>query len=111
MTKITYYPFGQADCESELKILKSGYEKLYFDETPFNDTAIEPDAYLIIGRRGSGKTALSQYFSFQKVIKNHIYIDVDEPDIYQHVLIDISNHASEFREIAIPRLKKLPDYL
>ncbi len=104
-------PFGQADCESELKILKSEYSKLYFDETPFNSAAIEPETYLIIGRRGSGKTALAQYFSFQKSLENPIYIDVDEPAVYQQVLSDIASRASESREIAIPRLKKVWEYV
>jgi hypothetical protein len=104
-------PFGQADCESEVKILKSEYSELYFDETPFNTAAIDPQTYLIIGRRGSGKTALAQYFSFQGTFRNPIYIDVDEPAIYQQVLSDIAARASEAREIAIPRLKKVWEYV
>lgn len=104
-------PFGQADCESELRILKSEYSELYFDETPFNSAAIRPQTYLIIGRRGSGKTALSRYFSFQKTLPNPIYIDVDEPAVYQQVLSDIASRASESREIAIPRLTKVWEYI
>lgn len=104
-------PFGQADCESEIKLLKSDYTEIYFDETPFNNPAIRPETYLIVGRRGSGKTALSQYFSFQKSIADPIYIDVDEPHVYQQVLSDIAGRASELREIAIPRLKKLWEYV
>jgi len=109
--KIRREPFGQADCESELKILRAEYSKLYFDETPFNSAAIEPQSYVIIGRRGSGKTALSQYFSFQKVIGDPIYIDVDEPAVYQQVLAGIAARASESREIAIPRLVKIWQYV
>src|SRR6185312_14933951 len=90
-------PFGQADCESEMKVLKSNYSDLYFDETPFNAAAVDPGTYLVIGRRGSGKTALAQYFSFQKTLQRPIYIDVDEPAVYQQVLSDIATHASEAR--------------
>src|SRR5262245_17940499 len=43
-------PFGQADCESEVRSLKAEYSELYFDETPFNEAAIKPETYLIIGR-------------------------------------------------------------
>jgi hypothetical protein len=111
VTQASRAPFGQADCESELKILKSEYSKLYFDETPFNEAAIQPETYLIIGRRGSGKTALSQYLSFQKTIRNPISIEVDEPTIYQKILTDVAAHASESREIAIPRLKRLWEYI
>jgi hypothetical protein len=104
-------PFGQADCESEMKTLKAEYSKLYFDESPFNAAALDDETYLIIGRRGSGKTALAQYFSFQRALPNPIYIDVDEPVIYQSVLEDISSRASELREIAIPKLVKLWEVL
>jgi hypothetical protein len=107
----TRAPFGEADCESELKLLKSEYSKVYFDETPFNAASIHPDAYLIIGRRGSGKTALSQYFSFQRVLPDPIYIDVDEPAIYQQVLSELGASAPGSREIVIPRLKKIWEYV
>ena len=42
-------PFGEAASELELG---ENYPDLYFGETPFNDSAIDPDTYLIIGRRG-----------------------------------------------------------
>jgi Cdc6-like AAA superfamily ATPase len=111
MIEVEQNPFGQADCESELKTLKSEYSELYFDETPFNTEAIKPQTYLIVGRRGSGKTALAQYFSFQKVLTDPIYIDVDEPRVYQKVLSDVASRASEAREIAIPRLQKVWQYV
>jgi hypothetical protein len=103
-------PFGQADCESEFETLKADYSQLYFDGTPFNAASIKPETYLIIGRRGSGKTALSRYFSFQTRIPDPIYIDVDEPKAYRTVLADIAARASESREIAIPRLVKVWEY-
>lgn len=104
-------PFGEADCDSEVRILKSEYSEVYFEETPFNTSAIKPETYLIIGRRGSGKTALAQYFSFQKTLHNPTYIAVDEPGVYQKVLSDIAVRASESREIAIPRLKRIWEYV
>src|ERR1043165_572422 len=111
MAQISRTPFGEADCESELKMLKSDYSELYFAQTPFNAEAIEPRTYLIVGRRGSGKTALAQYFSFQTALKSPVYFDVTEPVVYQQVLSDIASRASEAREIAIPRLKKVWEYV
>src|SRR5438270_7113132 len=92
-------PFGEADCESEIIELKDRYRSLYFDETPFNIAAVNPNTYLIIGRRGAGKTALSRYFSFPGTFKNPIYIHVEEPDAYHEVLSTVSSRASEHREI------------
>jgi hypothetical protein len=104
-------PFGQANCEKELEELQSDYSEIYFDETPFNSASIKPETYLIIGRRGSGKTALAQYFSFQNEIKNPIYIDVNEPLVFQRVLSEIASRASESRQVAIPRLEKVWQYV
>ena len=114
MTKLGRTPFGLAACEAELEELKqfeTEYSELYFDDTPFNGPSIQPETYLIIGRRGSGKTALTQYFSFQTEINNPIYIDVNEPKEFQRVLSEISARASEARQIAIPRLEKVWQYV
>ncbi|MBL0341199.1 MAG: hypothetical protein IPP71_09855 [Bacteroidetes bacterium] len=74
---------------------------------------MESNTYLIIGRRGSGKTSLSQYFTFQKdkSLKGSICIDVDEPNLYQHILKKISRMASGNKEIALPRIVKIWEYL
>lgn len=78
-------PFGEADCESELKMLGSSeYSKYYFDHTRFNREALSPKVFLIIGRRGAGKTALSQFFSFQQLMPRVATIEVDEPAAFQH---------------------------
>lgn len=82
-------PFGEVSCEKEIAILEREYENYYFRETPFNQDAIKPRTYLIVGRRGSGKTSLSHYFSFQREIENSVCIDVDEPQAYGGVLAEI----------------------
>jgi hypothetical protein len=104
-------PFGQADCESEVRSLKADYRELYFDETPFNEAALKSETYLIIGRRGSGKTALSHYFSFKKAFDDPIYIDVDEPALYQKFLSELAAQAGESRELAIYRLQRIWYYV
>lgn len=105
------HPFGEADCESEVAILKDEYSQYYFYHTRFNELALERGVFLIIGRRGSGKTALSQYFSFQKQIRNATAIDVDEPDAFQMVLNRISSSAAHSREVAIPRIAKIWEFV
>ncbi len=103
--------FGQADCESEVRVLKAEYSELYFDETPFNETAIESETYLIIGRRGSGKTALSHYFSFGGTFKDRISIDIDEPALYQRALSELAGQAAYPRDLAISRLQRMWFYV
>jgi hypothetical protein len=100
-------PFGEADCESEVKLLKDEYRSYFFYNTHFNDLALDPKCFLIIGRRGAGKTALSQFFSFQERWPGAIAIDVDEPTAFEQVLEKIPALAAQSREVAVPRISKI----
>jgi hypothetical protein len=100
-------PFGEVDCESEVKLLKDEYQRYFFYGTPFNDLALDPKCFLIIGRRGAGKTALSQFFSFQKRFPNTIAIDVDEPTAFEQVLQKWPKLASQSREIVVPCIARI----
>jgi hypothetical protein len=106
-----FSPFGEADCESEIKLLKQEYSEYFFYETRFNSLALDPNVFLIVGRRGSGKTALSQFFSFQKQLRNTIAIDVDEPVAFEQMLEKISKLTMQSREVAIPRIAKIWDFI
>ena len=91
-------PFGEADCESELKVMGSSeYSKYYFDHTRFNREALSPKVFLIIGRRGAGKTALSQFFSFQHLMPNVTTIEVDEPAAFQQLMSKMAESAASTR--------------
>jgi archaellum biogenesis ATPase FlaH len=105
-------PFGEADCESELKVMGSSeYSKYYFDHTRFNREALSPKVFLIIGRRGAGKTALSQFFSFQQLMPNVTTIEIDEPAAFQQLMSKIAESAASTREVAIPRLVKIWEFV
>ncbi len=105
-------PFGERSCEQEIKILGGEtYKKLYFDEAPFNEVAVDTDTYLIIGRRGSGKTALARYFSFQEKITNPLCIEVLKADAYEQVLSEISRRTSTTRGIAISHLRRVWEFV
>ena len=65
-TAVWFNPFGEADCESEVKLLKQDYSRYFFYHTRFNSRALDPNVFLIVGRRGSGKTALGQFFFVSK---------------------------------------------
>ncbi len=105
------HPFGELCCEHELEILQDQYSNFFFYEAPFNEEALSLDTYLIIGRRGSGKTSLTQYFTFQKSIKNSTNIEVDEPDMYAQVLSKISETASTDTDIAITRIVRIWEFV
>jgi len=103
-------PFGLPACEAELETLRDDYTSFYFHENPFSPAVLKPNVYLIIGRRGSGKTALAQYFSFQETLRDPICIDVSEPHIYQQVLTSIAERTASYRVIAIPHLIKIWEF-
>lgn len=105
-------PFGESDCESEVdKFGIEGYSDWYFPYSRFNQRALRDDVYLIIGRRGSGKTALSNFFFFQKYIKNTSAIDVDEVAAFQNIFAQLAAKSSMCRSIAIPTLEKVWEYI
>jgi len=83
-----FNPFGLLSCEQEIKKLRDfcKYRELFVENTRFNQQSLQDERYLIVGRRGSGKTALTQYYHFQHELPNACYIDVDEPKIFLDVL-------------------------
>lgn len=105
------YPFGEESCEHELAVLRDHYPEYFYEQSRFNAEALEPDVYLIVGRRGSGKTSLTQYFNFQKRYKNAHSIDVDEPEIYQSILQKIANNAYLSPDLAVNDVRKIWEYL
>jgi len=104
--------FGYADCEAELQTLEHGeFADLFLAATPFSDVATRPETYLIIGRRGSGKTALAQYFRFQSDFPNPIYIQIEEPAVFQDVLSHVVTALPESREVVIFELVQIWTYV
>lgn len=104
-------PFGQPACEAELNNGSSDYGRLYFGETPFNGEAVKPHTYLIIGRRGSGKTALAQSFSFHRGSPETMHLAADKPESYQQVLAEMANSASDSRQFAITQMRRIWEYI
>ena len=104
-------PFGEVSCEREVEILQTQYQKYFFDHVPFTEQAIDQQTYLIIGRRGSGKTSLSRYFAFQRRLRNSSCLDVDEPELYNEVLSKLSARTSTTKELAIPKIVQMWEYV
>lgn len=98
------HPFGEECCEFELAVLRQHYASYYFNDAPFNRDSLDTSTYLIVGRRGTGKSSLAEYFKFQNIVKNARCIDVDEPNIYQKVLTEVSRSAGSSPELARIRL-------
>jgi hypothetical protein len=105
------YPFGEESCEHEMAVLQDRYPDYFFDQSRFNDEALDPETYIIVGRRGSGKTSLTKYFNFQQRFKNAISIDVDEPEIYSSILEKIGNNVYLSPDLAVNDVRKIWELL
>ena len=106
------FPFGEESCEHEFKVLQQdGYRKFYYNQSRFNAEALDEDVYLIVGRRGSGKTSLTKYFAFQDIVKKAHSIDVDEPSIYSGILQGIADKPLQSSDLVVIEVGKIWDYL
>jgi hypothetical protein len=82
-------PFGFNASEKELEVLP----ELFLADTEFHKKAMDPLSSVVIGRRGTGKTALAHYYRFGKASYD-IYVDVDEPAVFSKVLEQLSKSMS-----------------
>ncbi len=90
------YPFGEVSCENEVAILKERYKEYFYDQGKFTKDTLLSSTYLIVGRRGAGKTSLAKYLTFQTQIKNARCIDVDEPDVYNEALQNVADSSLHY---------------
>lgn len=105
------YPFGEVSCENEIEVLQEHYSEFFYDKSRFNEEAINPEIYLIVGRRGSGKTSLTKYFGFQNRLKNAHNIDVDEPVIYDSIINRTVHRDYRSPDLAVNDVRKVWEYL
>lgn len=103
--------FGRQSCEDEIVFFGDSYENYYYAEGRFNAEALERSTYLIIGRRGSGKTSLGKYFGFQQQIQSAVSIDVDEPKEYEHAISELGETTDEILDLSISHLERIWEYL
>lgn len=97
-------PFGERSAQEERQVLGDNYQSYFFQEAPFNEAALDRKCYLIVGRRGSGKSSLIEYFGFQNRLPTSELISISKPSLYSAVLEDMDRKLEYPPEIAIPFL-------
>ena len=105
------YPFGEESCEHETKVLGDQYPKYFYNLGRFNHDVINPDTYLIVGRRGAGKTSLAKYLEFQTEIPKARCVDVDEPAVYDEALREMAAHSAYTGDLLTSYLVKVWNYI
>ena len=106
VTHLLSQPFGEESCEYELALLQEDYPAYYFEEAPFNEEAIDSSTYLIVGRRGCGKTSLAHYFEFQTSLGRARCIDISDARRFEQML-QIAERVYYASSMAGPRLVAL----
>ncbi len=105
------YPFGAESCEHEYAVLQDRYQEFFYGLSRFNQEALENETYLIVGRRGSGKTSLTRYFEFQDTIKKAHCILVDVSDIYNTLNRRFGNQAYLNPDLVVGDVRRIWDLL
>ena len=104
-------PFGQPDCEAERDVFQETYQDLYFHLSPFNGEALDKENYLFIGRRGSGKSSLAHYLTFQQQMTGASCIDVNEPAALETVLRKMASEVSTPFELSSFTVSRIWEFI
>ena len=104
-------PFGEISFENEIRKLGTYWEEYFFEYTSFVDGALSQDTYLIVGRRGSGKSSLVQHFVYQDKYPKADNINLGQAENYNTDLFDIASKLEYSEELAIQKLVKLWEFI
>lgn len=102
-------PFGAASAQREAQVLNENYETYYFHEVAYNHVALELNKYLVVGRRGTGKSSLLRYFSFQKDSDSFICVDLNTRSEYQRInqeLLPVARNLDHSMRLEVPNIAK-----
>lgn len=109
--RITSNPFGEESCEHEIQTFGDEYGNYFYREARFNKETLDIDVYLIVGRRGSGKTSLSKYFENYSLYKNIEFVYIDGAPIYDEAFSKIITQASYSGDMLTNRAIKIWEYI
>ena len=96
-------PFGEVCFENESLRLGDHWDNYYFEHLRFVAESLDPEKYLIVGRRGSGKSSLLEHFKYQTRYKNAGCIIVNNDHDYYEEMFRVSSEL----HVQSSRLKKL----
>ncbi len=105
-------PFGEVSFEDEFEQLgEKKWEEYFFEYTYFVEEAINPRTYLIVGRRGSGKSSLLQHILYQDKYPNSDFINFGFAESYNSELYKIASNIDLGQELKVQKLVKVWDYI
>jgi hypothetical protein len=88
-------PFGHLSAEDDNKSLQRVYLSDLADHR--HQSALAPFRRVILGLRGTGKTALARYLKFQSVQPFQAYISIDQRTALSRIHADVDDLLSRSR--------------
>lgn len=104
-------PFGERSFEHEKDVLGESWNQLFFEHAPFNLDSLLTKTYLIVGRRGSGKSSLAEHFNYQNLIPNSRSANVDQASEYMADMVKISKHIGGSADLLINSLVNVWEFI
>ena len=104
-------PFGEISYETEIEHLGKKWEEYFFEYTYFVEESLNPRTYLIVGRRGSGKSSLLQHIIYQDKYPNSDFIDFGFAESYNAELYKIATNIEIGQELKVQKLVKVWEYI
>lgn len=80
--------FGKSDGFSESK--EPNFSEMYYDRDGVYERLLRKDKYIIIGRKGTGKTALASYFCHKNSSEKAISVQLFSDDFIQKKLLNFA---------------------
>lgn len=109
--EIQIQPFGEISFENEIRLLGKQWEDYFFEHTHFAKASLNPETYLIVGRRGSGKSSLAEYFQHQDTYEDALSVNIGASENYNTELYDVAKKLEYSPEMATQKLVDLWEYL
>ena len=82
--------FGKADGKKESR--KMNFESLFYDGDGYYQRLCEDDVYLVIGRKGTGKSLLTRYFKKVKEKTSFNYCEIIETNKFMRKKLKTFNY-------------------
>jgi len=99
--------FGYNSCEEEYKALGDYWHKLFSDDLPFMREVVNPRSCIIVGKWGTGKSALIKYLERKQTKDGGIPISVAKSDELFARLEPLAGDDGDPDELIIPNLVKV----
>lgn len=104
-------PFGELSFEDEKETLGEAWKDYFFEYAPFNYQSLQRKTYLIVGRRGCGKSSLAEHFKFQKDIHNSMAVNLEHSRDYMLQMRSIAERVPGSSDIVINSLVSLWSFI